>query len=131
MPARSKVFDPRRVEATVHKSRGGEFWQQLVNGATLLVLGLILTIAVMVFIPVVERHRELIQRRDVVLSQIESQRLLQLELQTQLNMIQGDRVYIERVARDVLNYGRQGETVFRFPDYGKQQQPDLSGSPSQ
>lgn len=117
MPGRSKVFDPRSVQATARRGGQGELWQKLLGWATLAVVLAIIGIAVALFVPVIKRHQGLVSKKEDVQKAIQHEQQMAAQLQNQLYLLQDDPVYIERTARDVLNYGRQGETIFRFPSY--------------
>jgi len=117
MPVRSKVFDPRNVQTAAHRSEQGELWQKLLSWATVAVIVAIIGIAVALFLPVIKQHRSLVAQKEEVLKQIQDEKNLSVHLQNEMHLLDKDPVYIERTARDVLNYGRQGETVFRFPAY--------------
>jgi len=117
MPGRSKVFDPRNVQTTARRSEQGELWQKLLSWATVAVIIAIIGIAVALFLPVIKQHRSLVAEKKEVLRQIQEENNLSAHLQNEIQLLDKDPVYIERTARDVLNYGRQGETVFRFPAY--------------
>ncbi|MEM6821994.1 MAG: septum formation initiator family protein [Verrucomicrobiota bacterium] len=117
MPGHSKLFDPKNVQTATRRTEQGELWQKLLSWATVAVLIMIIGIAIALFVPVIQRHQKLIAKKNDVLELIESEENHTIHLRNQLYLLQDDPVYIERMARDVLNYGRQGETVFRFPAY--------------
>jgi len=77
----------------------------------------VLIITVVLFLPVIKRHQGLVERKDAVLAEIQEEKNRSVQLSRELHLLQENPVYIERIARDVLNYGRKGETVFRFPPY--------------
>ncbi|MEM1157748.1 MAG: septum formation initiator family protein [Verrucomicrobiota bacterium] len=117
MRGRSKVFDPRNVQTTARRTEQGELWQKLLSWATIAVIVAIIGIAVALFLPVIKQHRSLVAEKEAVQQQIQEENNLSVQLQNEIQLLDKDPVYIERTARDVLNYGRQGETVFRFPAY--------------
>lgn len=117
MPGRSKIFDPRNVQTTARRTEQVELWQKLLSWATVAVILAIIGIAVALFLPVIKKHRALVAQKEYVLGQIEHEKSLSVQLQNEIHLLEKDPVYIERIARDVLNYGRQGETIFRFPAY--------------
>ncbi|MEM6601054.1 MAG: septum formation initiator family protein [Verrucomicrobiota bacterium] len=117
MRGRSKVFDPRNVQTTARRTEQGELWQKLLSWATIAVIVAIIGIAVALFLPVIKQHQSLVAEKEAVQQQIQEENNLSVQLQNEIQLLDKDPVYIERTARDVLNYGRQGETVFRFPAY--------------
>jgi cell division protein FtsB len=57
----------------------------------------------------------------VMEKKIEGAKDQNLRLQHENHALQHDRIYVERKARDVLNVGRPGETIFQFPQYSTPQ----------
>ncbi|NJK91209.1 MAG: septum formation initiator family protein [Blastochloris sp.] len=70
-----------------------------------------------IFWPVFKKNQDHMGRSILIQREIEEQRAYGLQLQEELYALQDDPYYIERVARDVLNLGKEGEVIFRFPAY--------------
>lgn len=78
---------------------------------------LLIAIGVACFLPVIKRHQSMVAQKEELLQKIQEENNRTVVLTNQLHLLREDRVYIERIARDVLDYGRKGETIFRFPAY--------------
>lgn len=111
---RAKYFDPASVKVAV---RSGDIWIKMFPWMCLLIIGLLIVLTAGVFWPVIKRNHDLQLTRAILQSRIEDAKSLNLQLQQENHALQSDRVYVERVARDVLNVGRVGEIIFQFPDY--------------
>lgn len=57
------------------------------------------------------------RQKEAMELQREQAMALSLELEDRKQSLDTDPVYIETKARDVLQLGREGETIFRFPPY--------------
>ena len=84
---------------------------------TVAVVLLLIAIGVACFLPVIKRHQAMVAQKEEILQKIQEEKNRTVVLTNQLHLLREDRVYIERIARDVLDYGRKGETIFRFPAY--------------
>jgi len=116
MGARSKFFDPRSVR-TAARAEQGDLWHKLLPWGYALIFVGIFVAAGCLFQPVIRRHR-LEQMHHLSLQrQISDQQVLSIRLQEELYALQEDPYYVERMARDILNYGREGETIFKFPPF--------------
>lgn len=122
MAARSKLFNPRSIRPGA-RSSGGSVWGSVLPLLyTLVGLGLV-ALGVALFWPLVERHQDQQARKVALQKQIEAEQNRTLTLQDELYALRDDRFYVERMARDVLSYAREGETVFKFPPYGGESSP--------
>jgi cell division protein FtsB len=116
MEAKSKFFDPGSVKIAV---KNGSIWSQVLPWAYGAAILLIVVLAVGVIWPVLKRNHQLNASKEQMEQKIEDGKKLSLSLQVQNAALQSDPVYIERKARDVLNVGRKGEVIFKFPPYQK------------
>ncbi len=116
MAVRSKFFDPRSVKTTA-RAQQAHLWQKLLPWVYfLLIVGLgVLTFAI--FEPVIRRSQNEQNLKINLQKQIEEQQQLSIKIQEELWALKDDPYYIERMARDILNYGREGEVIFKFPPY--------------
>ncbi|MDR1304387.1 MAG: septum formation initiator family protein [Verrucomicrobiales bacterium] len=80
----------------------------------LLVAGVLVLVGV-VFQSPLRKNRQLIDRKERLQKQIEQQKAISIRMEDELNALQNDPYYIERMARDILKYGRVGEVIFKFP----------------
>jgi cell division protein FtsB len=124
MGVRSKFFDPRSVK-TAARTAKGDVWHKLSPWLVILLVAGVLVLVVMVFQSPLRKNQQLIARKDWLQKQIEQQKAVSIRMEDELNALQNDPYYIERMARDILKYGRVGEVIFKFPQ-------DLSdtGNPS-
>jgi len=123
MGVRSKFFDPRSVK-TAARTAQGDLWHRLLPwGYFLLVLALGV-LAVVIYQPVIRKSQEQMDRKAWLQKQIDQQKAFSMQMEDEINNLQNDPYYIERMARDILKYGRNGEIIFKFPD-------DLSNSENQ
>ncbi|MDR0533467.1 MAG: septum formation initiator family protein [Verrucomicrobiales bacterium] len=123
MGVRSKFFDPRSVK-TAARTAHGDLWHRLLPwGYFLLVLALGV-LAVVIYQPVIRKSQEQMNRKVWLQRQIDQQKALSMQMEDELNNLQNDPYYIERMARDILKYGRNGEVIFKFSG-------DLSDSENQ
>jgi cell division protein FtsB len=114
MGARSKLFDPRSVKTAARNHRG-DLWHRLLPwGYFLLILGLGI-LAVAIYQPVIRKNQYQMSHKTRLLKQIEQKKNLSIRMEDELNALQNDPYYIERMARDILKYGRVGEVIFKFP----------------
>lgn len=117
MPANSKYFDPSRVQVA-HKRRKKNIWEILLPWAYACIFILLIVLAAGVFWPVLNRNQELNQQKILLTQRIEEAKAVSLKLQQENTALQSDPWYVERKARDLLNVGRKGEIIFKFPPYG-------------
>ncbi len=117
MGVRSKQFNPRSVRAGAKRQKQQDIWHQIlpwVYGAILLA---VLSVGVAFYWPVVEKHQRLQRENQELTSQIDEEKYLTLQSQEELHSLKSDQLYIERMARDILHYGRKGEIIYKFPPY--------------
>jgi cell division protein FtsB len=128
MGVRSKFFDPRSVK-TAARTPGGDLWHKLLPwGYFLLILGLGV-LAVVIYQPVIRKSQKQMERKAQLLKQIEQEKIKEIQLNEELSALQNDPVYIERMVRDILKYGRPGEVIFKFPDdLGNSENPSAKPS---
>lgn len=116
MAARSKYFDPRSVRTTARSARS-DVWTRLVPVSMVIAGILLLVLLVAIYRPVLQHNTNLQSKRLAMEAEIERIRHENLKLADELYALQHDKVYVERMARDILNYGREGETIYIFPPY--------------
>lgn len=116
--ARTRFFDPASVKVAM---RTGNIWIQMLPWAYLIVIALFVCLGFAIFYPVVKRNHELQIKKVVTETKINDANALSIQLHQRNHSLQTDRVYIERIARDILNVGRPGEVIFQFPEYKSSQ----------
>jgi len=78
--------------------------------------GLLVAIVLRLFLPLIERQKELRAKKESVALDIqkEAEQLRMLKLKQE--KLREDPRFIEKIAREDLGYAKPGETVFRFVD---------------
>jgi cell division protein DivIC len=91
----------------------GKFIQRI---CLIVSVGLLILIVLKLFMPKIERQKELRVRENAVRQDIqrEAEQLRMLKLKQE--KLQEDPRFIEKIAREDLGYAKPGETVFRFVD---------------
>ncbi|MDR1191553.1 MAG: septum formation initiator family protein [Verrucomicrobiales bacterium] len=120
MGAHSKFFDPRSVKTAARRATG-EPWQKITPWLYLLATLLLAVLAGVIYRPVILKNQELLNRKADLQVKIGRENEKKRQLEEELAALMNDPYYIERMARDILKYGRPGEIIFKFPD-------DLSNS---
>lgn len=128
MAARSKLFDPRSIRASA-RSASGDVWGRLLPWVYFGIAVGVVTLAAGIFLPLIKKSQQAQERKVAILAQIEREQNRTLKLQQVLYALRDDRLYVERMARDVLNYGKEGETIFKFPPYSGDANPLRSEAP--
>lgn len=115
MEANSRFFDPSRLRGGSRRS--GDFWHRVLPWAwaSVCLVGFFLVGAF--FWPVMERSNQLQRHKADLEVQIAAEDLRGRQLKEELLALQHDRDYVERMARDILQVGREGETIFKFQPY--------------
>lgn len=92
------------------------WWKVIQRFCLLISLVLLAGIVVRLFMPLMERQRELRARREELRNDIQkaAEELRMLKLKQE--KLQEDPRFIEKIAREDLGYAKPGETVFRFVD---------------
>ena len=116
MGVQSRFFDPSRVKTSRAKNSGG-LWHRLMPWMYIVIFVLLLALAGAVFWPVLKRGQDLQYQKVALQRKIERAKIKSRQMNDELLALRDDRLYIERMARDLLNYGREGETIFQFPPY--------------
>ena len=95
------------------------FWKFTQRICLIVSVLLLILIVLKLFLPLIERQKELRVREDAVRLDIqrEAEQLRMLKLKQE--KLQEDPRFIEKIAREDLGYAKPGETVFRFVDEDK------------
>ncbi|MEM9399112.1 MAG: septum formation initiator family protein [Verrucomicrobiota bacterium] len=117
MEVPSKFLDPKRIRASRGKRASGDFWHRLMPWVYLTCFIFFVVIVSAFLWPQIKRNQDIQKRKELLAQRIEDIKEESRLIEEELYALQDDRLYIERMARDVLNYGRPGETIFKFPPY--------------
>ena len=95
------------------------FWKFIQRICLIASVLLLILIVLKLFLPLIEQQKELRAREDEVRQDIqrEAEQLRMLKMKQE--KLQEDPRFIEKIAREDLNYAKPGETVFRFVDEEK------------
>jgi cell division protein FtsB len=127
MEARSKQFDPRAVRAAGSR-KGGESWHRLLPWLYGLVALLVIALIGAILWPQFETSMAYQKRKAELQGELAAQEVQSRILEEDLMALQHDPVYVERMARDILSVGRQGETIFRFQPYSDNRPTIIPGT---
>ena len=93
-----------------------DLWKFIQRICLIASVALVVGIVVRLFLPLIERQKELRAReaelRQDIQKSAEELRMLKLKQEK----LQEDPHFIEKIAREKLGYSKPGETVFRFVD---------------
>jgi cell division protein DivIC len=117
MEKRSKLFDPQSIKI----GPLGKDWHQYLPWVYVAIVLVSLALVSALFWPVLQRTIHLQKQKEALQINIEKGQIDTMKVQDELARLQQDPDYVERLARDVLNLGKPGETIFRFPPYAPEQ----------
>ncbi len=115
MAGHSKLFDPSSIP--LRPKVGSNVWKHLAKIARIAFFVTIFAAIFTLFLPVIRTMQRLQEAKR------ESEAKTALEIatyqknKTEYDLIRTNPDYVERVARDTLNLGKPGETIFRFDSY--------------
>ena len=94
-------------------------WKFIQRICLIAIVALVVGIVLRLFLPMLDRQKELRAREAALRQNIqkEAEQLRMLKLKQQ--KLQEDPRFIEKIAREDLNYAKPGETIFRFVDEDK------------
>ncbi len=93
----------------------GKFIQRI---CLILIVGLVIGIVIRLFLPGLQRQRDLRAREAEVQMDIQREAEHLRLLKWKQEKLQEDPLFIEKTAREDLGYAKPGETIFRFVDEG-------------
>jgi cell division protein DivIC len=82
----------------------------------ILSVALVVGIVVRLFLPLIDRQKELRARAEELRLDIQKEAEALRMLRLKQEKLQEDPRFIEKIAREKLGYAKPGETVFRFVD---------------
>ncbi len=115
MEARSRQFNPQAIG--VGSRRGGDAWHRLLPWLYWTGIALVCALLTALLWPQFQTHMVYQQRKADRAAELAAQEAHGRALEDELIRLQHDPLYVERMARDILNVGRSGETIFRFQPY--------------
>ncbi len=112
----TEFYDPDRepFQEEEEEVLGPDIWQRLSRVMMALIFLCVVAAALRLFIPEIERRNQLEQQAQH-LEQLSNEKTARVaQLQKEYDLLKNDREYLETVARDRLDLGREGETIFRL-----------------
>ena len=95
------------------------FWKFIHRICLILIVALVLAIVLRLFLPLIQRQKELRAKVEEVRLDIQREAEQLRQLKRKQEKLQEDPRFIEKIAREDLGYAKPGETVFRFVDEEK------------
>jgi len=115
MGAHSKFFDPSSIP--LRPKSGANLWSSLMRLSKWLMILALLGAIFVLFLPDIRRVQILQKEKQENEIKIASEVALYQKNKAQFDRLRVDRGYLEQVARDTLDLGKPGETIFRFDSY--------------
>lgn len=94
-------------------------WKFTQRVCLIAIVALVVGIALRLYLPLLDRQEALRAQEEALRQDIqrEAEQLRMLKLKQE--KLREDPRFIEKIAREDLNYAKPGETIFRFVDEGK------------
>ncbi len=115
MGARSKFFDTGTIP--LRPKSGANLWSSLMRFSKWLMIFALLGAIFVLFLPDIRRVQLLQKEKQENDLKIAAEISLYQKNKSNFERLRVDRSYLEQVARDTLNLGKPGETIFRFDSY--------------
>ncbi|CAF0689208.1 FtsB family cell division protein [Candidatus Methylacidithermus pantelleriae] len=97
--------------------RSGGVWRALTQVCKVVCLAAVAILVMSFYLPLIQKLQELENRKGRLEEQIHQARTRSQELEYVFRLLKTDPDFVERMARDRLNMGKPGETIFRFEPY--------------
>ncbi len=111
----ARLLDPTAIPL---KERGeGNIWALLVGVTQLAIFFIGVICLLILFLPVIDTGINQKDQNAQLQRKINLERERNRELTSEIQEMKSDPAFVERVARDQLNFGKPYETVFRFDSY--------------
>lgn len=89
-------------------------WSWLTQAIIALVVAAVLLLIGMTYLPLIQQNEQMRRRIDVLDAELEKQRQISKQLQTEFDALRSDPKTVERLAREKLGYAKANETVVHF-----------------
>jgi cell division protein FtsB len=83
------------------------------------IVGLVVGIVLRLYLPKIEEQKRLRAQTEALRQDIQREAEQLRQLKRKQEKLQEDPTYVEKIAREDLNYAKPGETIFRFVDEEK------------
>ena len=111
----TRFLDPSSIP--LKRQSGGNIWATLVHITQAVTVIILLAGLMLCFLPVIQKTKRLQDEKATLQREIAAEQDHQQQLQIETEHMKNDPAYVEHIARDQLNMGRPGETIFRFDRY--------------
>ena len=82
-------------------------------------VGLVVGIVLRLYLPMIEEQKRLRAQAETLRQDIQREAEQLRQLKRKQEKLQEDPTFVEKIAREDLNYAKPGETIFRFVDEEK------------
>ena len=82
-------------------------------------VGLVVGIVLRLYLPKIEEQKRLRAQAETLRQDIQREAEQLRQLKRKQEKLQEDPTFVEKIAREDLNYAKPGETIFRFVDEDK------------
>ena len=89
-------------------------WSKLAQVIVALVALAALLLIGMLYLPVIQQNEEMRRRIDTLNTELDKQRQISKQLQSEFDALRADPKTVERLAREKLGYAKADETVIHF-----------------
>ena len=83
------------------------------------IVGLVVGIVLRLYLPKIEEQKRLRAQTEALRQDIQREAEQLRQLKRKQEKLQEDPTFVEKIAREDLNYAKPGETIFRFVDEEK------------
>ena len=94
-------------------------WKFIQRPCLLASVGLVVGIVLRLFLPKIEEQKRLRAQTETLRQDIQREAEQLRQLKRKQEKLQEDPTFVEKIAREDLNYAKPGETIFRFVDEEK------------
>lgn len=91
-------------------------WKLINRICLILLIGLVVAIVVSLFLPLIERQKELRAREAELRLDIQKEAEKLRMLKWKQEKLKEDPRFVEKIAREEIGYAKPGEVIFRFVD---------------
>ena len=94
-------------------------WNFIQRICLIAIVGLVVGIVLRLYLPKIEEQKRLRAQTEALRQDIQREAEQLRQLKRKQEKLQEDPTFVEKIAREDLNYAKPGETIFRFVDEEK------------
>ena len=94
-------------------------WKFIQRLCLIAIVGLVVGIVLRLYLPKIEEQKRLRAQTEALRQDIQREAEQLRQLKRKQEKLQEDPRFVEKIAREDLNYAKPGETIFRFVDEEK------------